>query len=566
MGILRLLLILLLILLSSPTWATTWYVRPLSGEYGAEDGTSYETAFDDFADITWGTGGIVAGDTLYVAGTFTAADLIVGTAGTAGNHITIRGDYPADPGQIGNASTSRQICLNSYLTFSHLTVYGTMRSCIDSYYDSTGNVQFIASTNEVRDYGQGLIGLFTTSDQFFGRSVDSNTHGLGVASNPTDEGDYHRMYVSSTADGAMWPVTDETSATAVLYKHKKITDITVDSCTFTLVEDTTAPMDMCGINNVTITNNTVDMNDKTTYGAVFIDNNSVWKRPSNVTISNNYFHGAGNGATTYDDHCIYIQSVNNITVSNNTLKNCAAGIVVYPGAIATQAAEGVTITRNLIEGMDYNRNNKQFGGNGITFSGSDQCPLCTPATVAYNVITTPLNCPGTDLSSCTGISSKWSVQQKLYNNTIIATDRSFYFGSANSSADLRNNISYNPAQYHIYVNTTLGTWTEDYNHYYPNTGTLFYHGGAHNFADYQSGHPDVATRSVTHLYTTDPLFVSASNYQLTSASPAINAGTDVSLTTDYLGFPIVGNPDIGAYEYQTSSTGIGITLQGVSIR
>jgi hypothetical protein len=39
------------------------------------------------------------------------------------------------------------------------------------------------------------------------------------------------------------------------------------------------------------------------------------------------------------------------------------------------------------------------------------------------------------------------------------------------------------------------------------------------------------------------------DFTLTSTSPAINAGAIVGLTTDYLGNPIVGIPDIGAYEY-----------------
>jgi len=54
----------------------------------------------------------------------------------------------------------------------------------------------------------------------------------------------------------------------------------------------------------------------------------------------------------------------------------------------------------------------------------------------------------------------------------------------------------------------------------------------------------------------DPLFVSAgTDFSLQAGSPAINAGVDVGLTTDYLGNAIVGLPDIGAYEYQSSSGG-----------
>jgi peptidoglycan/xylan/chitin deacetylase (PgdA/CDA1 family) len=45
-----------------------------------------------------------------------------------------------------------------------------------------------------------------------------------------------------------------------------------------------------------------------------------------------------------------------------------------------------------------------------------------------------------------------------------------------------------------------------------------------------------------------------SSYQLKPTSPAIDSGTNVSLTTDYAGNPIYGLPDIGAYEYQPPHT------------
>jgi hypothetical protein len=54
----------------------------------------------------------------------------------------------------------------------------------------------------------------------------------------------------------------------------------------------------------------------------------------------------------------------------------------------------------------------------------------------------------------------------------------------------------------------------------------------------------------------DPLFLSATDFHLQAASPAINSGVNVSLTTDYAGRTVpskVGeNPDIGAYEYYPS--------------
>lgn len=47
--------------------------------------------------------------------------------------------------------------------------------------------------------------------------------------------------------------------------------------------------------------------------------------------------------------------------------------------------------------------------------------------------------------------------------------------------------------------------------------------------------------------------IDQSDYHLRSGSPAINAGVDVGLTTDADGKPIIGLPDIGAYEYQPTA-------------
>ena len=61
--------ILLSILIASNVFAATYYVRPISGEYGAEDGSSYAAAFDGFADA-WATIGN-GPNTLFICGTHT---------------------------------------------------------------------------------------------------------------------------------------------------------------------------------------------------------------------------------------------------------------------------------------------------------------------------------------------------------------------------------------------------------------------------------------------------------------------------------------------------------------
>jgi hypothetical protein len=66
-----------------------------------------------------------------------------------------------------------------------------------------------------------------------------------------------------------------------------------------------------------------------------------------------------------------------------------------------------------------------------------------------------------------------------------------------------------------------------------------------------------AASSETGSVWSNPLFVSTvtPDFSLQAGSPAINAGVDVGLTTDYVGNAIVGLPDIGAYEDQSSPAG-----------
>jgi len=97
--------VLLCLIVALPVHAATWYVRPRGSGGATHDGRSYETAWNGVNAIAWGAGGVSAGDTLYMCGIFdrdTEANpnalLWVQASGSAGNPITIRGDYPGDPG------------------------------------------------------------------------------------------------------------------------------------------------------------------------------------------------------------------------------------------------------------------------------------------------------------------------------------------------------------------------------------------------------------------------------------------------------------------------------------
>lgn len=135
--------VVLLLVVPAIGQATTWYVRPASGEYSAEDGSNYANAFDGFADLNGSYGSINAGDTIKVCGTFVAADaqssptylFYLNDSGSAGSPIIVDGDCSAD-GDLSraviNAETSiqrvMQVADNTYLTIKNLELKnGTTR-------------------------------------------------------------------------------------------------------------------------------------------------------------------------------------------------------------------------------------------------------------------------------------------------------------------------------------------------------------------------------------------------------------------------------------------------------
>ena len=99
------------------------------------------------------------------------------------------------------------------------------------------------------------------------------------------------------------------------------------------------------------------------------------------------------------------------------------------------------------------------------------------------------------------------------------------------------------------MSAKIGTF--DYNGYY-NTSSEHtrWHWDGTNYLEL--GDWQTATNQDANSVYGDPLFNDAANgdFTLQTGSPAINAGTDVGLTQDINGNPIVGNPDIGAYEKQ----------------
>lgn len=102
----RLKIILAALLFANSAYATIWYVRPSTGEYGLEDGTSYANAFDGFADHNAACASINDGDTVKIDGTFVGEQLVPCPGSAAGRVTYTYYDSATPPILDGNGTVT----------------------------------------------------------------------------------------------------------------------------------------------------------------------------------------------------------------------------------------------------------------------------------------------------------------------------------------------------------------------------------------------------------------------------------------------------------------------------
>jgi hypothetical protein len=150
--------------------------------------------------------------------------------------------------------------------------------------------------------------------------------------------------------------------------------------------------------------------------------------------------------------------------------------------------------------------------------------------------------------------SKMKGKVEFYNNTIYlkpgtGTNGTIYLAYGDNFI-FKNNIITREGATRPLVTILYSPMTaNDYNLYYnfpPAYSFQFYYRGYHNNLPLWR----TATGQDINSQRGDPLFVNKdSDWTLQAGSPAINKGVNVGLTRDILGNPIVGLPDIGAFEH-----------------
>jgi hypothetical protein len=281
----------------------------------------------------------------------------------------------------------------------------------------------------------------------------------------------------------------------------------------------------------------------------------------NISSSTISFNGS-NGVFFYTDTG---ETVNNLTIQNTTANdNGGSGFTLNgPGSTITTILTNITSSGNNHDGVnlkggwrDVDISNCTIQMNGVDGVDGDGDGISfhdsTTGSIRYcsirnNIKSGVAQVGDSDLTMAYNIFShdtngvialvylEGTGTYNLYNNVIYSAAQTGNGLQVNTgtTATIKNNIVYGFDK-GIYNNG--GTVTEDYN--------LVYNAGTSNWSGLSQG---------SYSMSADPLFLSAgsANFRLAKSSPAIDNGTDVSLTSDYAGtfVPQGSAPDIGAYEY-----------------
>lgn len=223
--------------------------------------------------------------------------------------------------------------------------------------------------------------------------------------------------------------------------------------------------------------------------------------------------------------------------------------------------------------VDTHTSNKLDGNNNIA---------------AYNLVYRLRNHPemSYDVSQAINITVlnnfKGYTGNTIANNTIAAIDSTGIGLSGNSTLGSDYDISASKVINNIVYDTGTNVIGNDYGrahstlHFYDKGGSpCAYENTIHHNLMFNQGYTDIVSYYGTYYsvssfdaanlinnddsysnYQQEPLFIDYANGNLSLAwnSPCIDAGTELApelgITTDFLGNPIYGTPDIGAFEYQ----------------
>jgi len=235
---------------------------------------------------------------------------------------------------------------------------------------------------------------------------------------------------------------------------------------------------------------------------------------------------------------------NDVIVESNTIHNCHHAQIDMHAT--DEASDGCIVRYNNV----YYTAAISDTAHGIYSEGASG-KVITNLNIYYNIVN-----DGSTSGTNTGIQLDAFVSSaNIYNNVLyLNQDYSVYINCGTGTVNVKNNIAQNTggADHRILriVDKTNKTLT---NNCWKHTAGIAFATNGNTYvtlAAYQAGE-SLDTNSIDD----GPLMTDPANddFTLNPHSPCVNAGTDVSLTEDYLGLKIRHAPDIGAYENQANA-------------
>ena len=254
----------------------------------------------------------------------------------------------------------------------------------------------------------------------------------------------------------------------------------------------------------------------------------------------------GPNFTTGEEYGIALSGASNVSVYDNTCTNGRVGIEMWnsdedlwPGYGAATANK---FYRNVLA---------KNSGHGFSW----QPGATSNSEITYNII---YGNGGAGIFVAETVETDTEGTGNLIaNNVLFCNDTAdtgysdFYAGTAMPGFTFKNNILYNTNRSCLHGHATW-EFVHGHNCYYRLSDPVVDNSGSTTYTI-----ADVDTWETDGVVAADPKFTNigsgSEDFHLTSSSPCLNKGDDLSLSLDKDKKSVASTPDIGAYEYQSST-------------
>ena len=549
----------------------TWYVRPqaAAGAYGLEDGSSYANAFngltaagrDGKAGLVWGTGGIEAGDTLYICGnhwlqisqpadSFFHGRIAIPVQGqSAQSPITIRSDAPAEAGTVWGYG--RNTTLSD--AWSGPDANGVWRLGRDL-------GEFIAQ--DVAVAGKGTVYLTELGTTTWAGSPGAFCRSGGATYVKTTDGKSPagRLYTGDIAyrfallrnqfitfkncnfPGFLMDIDRDENGERITSLPRS-THITFDGCTFRYGMQNFFQL-YDGDDDWQFLNCTMEYAPCAIYTYGLMGGVGA----SNMTVRGCTFRHLGVLMFPHQDaHGVGVQRGRGHLIEHNTFEDTGSAIEFWTSV--GNPMRDMTVRYNFIKNSKIKAITE---GNGITISGENGNSLGerTGFKIYGNIV---MDAEGD------GIRSNNPDPVTVTNNVAYncATGIRMEVNGNAVQATVKNNIIANPRELFISCHGMGNILNWDNNLYYASSGSSSALWAP--FVSLSNWSQEMGTD--VHSRAVNPGFVSttptkATDFKLVAGSPAIDAGANLGLAMDYAGGAVPQGlaPDIGAFEMGATPT------------